>query len=107
MCRSKVDNTCDGRPLVYHVIVKLCLYTAPFRRANHSAMLLYCTEFVGAARRDDMTPANGSLTRGGSTPVRGRVRSPRMAKLQAIAYSLWGSCAPRAGTDRRTDRGIA
>ena len=45
-CRSKVDNTCDGRPLVYHVIVKLCLYTAPFRRANHSAMLLYCTEFV-------------------------------------------------------------
>jgi len=57
-------------------------------------------------------PANGSLTRGGSTPVRGRVRSPHMAKLQAASVPIaYGSCAPRAGTDkwtdRRTDRGIA
>ena len=45
-------------------------------------------------------PADGSLTRGGSTSVRGRVR--RRASLLPRA----GSCAPRAGTDRQTD-GIA
>ena len=40
-----------------------------------------------------------------STSIRGRVCSPHMAKLQAasvpIAYNSW---APRAVTDRRTDR---
>ena len=34
-------------------------------------------------RRDDMPPVDGSSTRGGSTSVRGRVRSPHVAKLQA------------------------
>ena len=38
-------------------------------------------------------PAIGSLTCGGSTSIRGRVLSPRMAKLQAasvpIAYGSW------------------
>jgi len=57
-------------------------------------------------------PTDGSSTRGGSTSVRGRVRSPHMAKLQAASVPIaYGSCAPRAGTDtrtgRRTDRGIA
>ena len=51
-----------------------------------------------------MPPADGSPTRGGSTSVRGRVRSPHMAKLQAASVPKpKGSCAPRAGTDRRTD----
>jgi len=58
-----------------------------------------------------MPIANGSSTRGGSTSVRGRVRSPHMAKLQAASrqrtYSLRQLRAYRAGTDRRTDRGIA
>jgi len=37
------------------------------------------------------------------TSVRGRVRSPHMAKLQAASVPIaYGSCAPRAGTDRRT-----
>jgi len=49
-------------------------------------------------------PADGSSTRGGSTSVRGRVRSPPVAKLQAASVPIaYGSCAPRAGTDRRTD----
>ena len=36
-------------------------------------------------RRDDMPPADGISTRGGSTSVRGRVRSPNMDKLQAAS----------------------
>jgi len=32
--------------------------------------------------------ADGSSTRGGSTSVRGRVRSPHMAKLQAASVSI-------------------
>jgi len=40
----------------------------------------------GAARR--YTPADGSLTRGGFTFVRGRVRSPHVAKLQTATYNL-------------------
>jgi len=35
-----------------------------------------------------MPPANGSSTRGGSTSVRGRVRSPYMAKLQAASVPI-------------------
>ena len=55
-----------------------------------------------------MTPAaDGSSTRGGSTSVRGRVRSPQMAELQAASVPIdEGSCA-LGQTDRRTDRGIA
>jgi len=50
-------------------------------------------------------PADGSSIRGGSTSVRGRVRSPLMAKLQAASVPIaQGSCALRAGTERRTDR---
>jgi len=39
-------------------------------------------------RRDDMPPADGSSTRGGSTSVRERVRSPPMAKLQATSMPI-------------------
>ena len=52
-----------------------------------------------------MPPADGSSTRGGSTSVRRRVHSPRMAKLQAASVSItYGSCAPRAAApwDRET-----
>ena len=43
-------------------------------------------------RQDD-----GSSTRGGSTSVRGQVRSPHVAKLQAASVPIaYGSCAPRA-----------
>jgi len=52
--------------------------------------------------------ADGSSTRGGSTSVRGRVRSPHMAKLQAASVPITQvSCAPRAGADKRTDGRIA
>ena len=66
-----------------------------------------CVEQViapGAVRR--YAPADDSSTRGGSTSVRGRVRSPHMAKLQAasVPYSL-GQL--RHGTDRQTDGRIA
>ena len=40
----------------------------------------------GAARR--YAPADGNSTRGGSTSVRGRVRSPHMAKLQAASVII-------------------
>ena len=39
-------------------------------------------------RRDDIPPADGSSTRSGSTSVRGRVRSPHMAKLQAASVPI-------------------
>ena len=40
----------------------------------------------GAARRYAL--ADGSSTRGGSTSVRGRVRGPHTAKLQAASVSI-------------------
>ena len=39
-------------------------------------------------RRDDMSPADGGSTRGGSMSVRGRVHSPHMAKLQAASVPI-------------------
>jgi len=59
----------------------------------------------GVARRYAPPPADGSSTRGGSTSVRGRIRSPHVAKLQAASVPVaYGRL--RHGTDRRTDRGI-
>ena len=55
-------------------------------------------------------PADGSSTRGGSTSVRGRVRSPHTAELQAASVPIaQGSCAPTAAAprDRQTDGRIA
>jgi len=49
-----------------------------------------------------MPPTGGSLTRGGSTSVRGRVRSPNVAKLQAASVPIAEvSCALWVGTDGR------
>jgi len=46
-------------------------------------MLYKLRQVIPRGRRDDMPPpADGSSTRGGSTSVRGRVRSPHMAKSQ-------------------------
>ena len=45
-------------------------------------------------------PADGSSTRGGSTSVRGRVRSLHMTKLQAASVFR---AAARLGWDRQTD----
>ena len=39
-------------------------------------------------RRDDMPPADSSWTRGGSTSVRGPVRSPHVAKLHAASVPI-------------------
>ena len=55
-----------------------------------------------------MPPADGSSTRGGSTSVRGRVRSPHTAELQAASVPIaQGSCAPTAAAprDRQTTGG--
>jgi len=53
-------------------------------------------------RRDDMPPTGDSLTRGGSTSVRGRVHSPNVDKLQAASVPIAEvSCALRVGTDGR------
>ena len=55
----------------------------------------------GAARR--YAPADGSSTRGGSTSVRGRIRSPHTSKLQAASVPIaYGSCA-MGQTDGQTD----
>ena len=51
-----------------------------------------------------MSPADCSSTRGGSKFVHAPIRSLHMAKLQAVSVPIaYGSCAPMAGTDRRTD----
>jgi len=55
-------------------------------------------------RRDDMPSADGSSTRGGSTSVRGRVRSLHMANLQAASVPI--ACAT-GQTDRPTNGRIA
>jgi len=58
----------------------------------------------GLARRY-AAPADGSSTRGGSTSVRGRVRSPHMAKLQAASVPLaWADARLGLGqTDGQMD----
>jgi len=77
-------------------------HTSPSRRRSSS----YHTNTRG--RRDDMPPADGSSTRGGSTSIRGRVRSPhifggRPAAGSQRADSI-GSCATQDATNRQTDR---
>jgi len=55
-----------------------------------------------------MPPADGSSTCGRSMFVHRWVRSPNMAKLQAASVPIaYGSCTPRAVTDRWADCGIA
>jgi len=58
-------------------------------------------------RRDDMPHVDGSSTRGGSTSVRGRVRSPHVAKLLAASVpTAWAAARLGLGvrqTDRQTD----
>ena len=68
---------------------------------------LHLNDVSSRERRDDMHPAaSGSSTRGGSTSVRGRVRSPHISGgrqwLQPRAAAPWDR-----QTDRRRDRGIA
>jgi len=88
---TKVDNTCDGRPTpVYHTESPALHERKAAHRAGPSATADILVKQViapGAARR--YAPrADGSLTRGGSTSIRGRVRSPPMAKLQAARVPL-------------------
>jgi len=47
-------------------------------------------ELIARGRRDDMPPppAGGSSTRGRSKSIRGRVRSPHLAKMQAANVFL-------------------
>ena len=62
-------------------------------------------QVIALRRQDDMTPppADGSSTRGGSMSAHGRVHSLQMAMLQAASMPTGlGSCASKAGTDRRT-----
>jgi len=58
-------------------------------------------------QRDDMSPADGSSTGGGSTSIRGRVRSPNISGGRPAAGSQradrLGSCATHLGWDRQTD----
>ena len=49
---------------------------------------VYSQQAIVPGRRYDMSPADGSSTRSGSTSVRGRVRSPHMAKLQAASVPI-------------------
>jgi len=58
------------------------------QRRPRGARLVSKTKVIapGAARR--YAPADGSSTRGGSTSVRGRVRSLHTAKLQAASVPI-------------------
>jgi len=61
-------------------------------RPNRSNVSLTMTdvtcELSPRSRRNDMPPDDGSSTRGGSTYVHGRVRSPHVAKLQAASVPI-------------------
>jgi len=71
-----------------------------------SSKLLEQVIAPGASRR--YVPADGSSTRSGSTSVRGRVRSPHMAKLQAASLPIaYRAAAPwDRQMDRRTGRAM-
>jgi len=45
-------------------------------------------QVIAPGRRDDIPTVYGSSTRGGFTSVRGRVRRPHMAKLQAASVPI-------------------
>jgi len=73
-----------------------CLYMlcAAFGRNNNNNNNKMVKQVIAPPRAD------GSSTRGGSTSVRGLLRSPHIAKLQAASVHIaYGSCALRAGID--------
>ena len=78
-----------------------CRRTRRRRIWNHSPSETSCRP---GGRRDDIPPADGSSIRGGSTPVRGRVRGPHISGGQPAAGS---QCAYSLGWERQTDRRIA
>ena len=81
------------------------VHQQPVTSRNHVFVSAITSYRPGAARR--YAPADSSLTRGGSTSVRGRVRSPHTAKLQAASVLIaYCSCA-MGQTDGQTDRRIA
>ena len=83
-------------------------HVTAFRPISEAAESWSCDKYKLSprGRRDDMPPADGSSTRGGSTSVRGRVRSPHTS-----GGGRWLSCRqpaclqprPAAPWDRRTD----
>jgi len=87
----------------------LAIFTGDIRRTRSQAQLHIVERYQEfnklspRGRRDDMPPADGSSTRGGSTSVRGQVRSPHMAKLQAASVPI----ASGSRAMGQTDRGIA
>jgi len=81
--------------------------TVIFRYFSNLPYRHKCRQVITLGRRDDMPPVDDSSTRGGSSSVRGQVRSPHMAKLQAASVPIaQGSYAPRTAApwDRETDR---
>ena len=101
-------------PTTSHHIVRHHVHFLPFSPAilgeTRSRAQLHIVEryqefnkLSPRGRRDDMPHADGSSTRGGSTSVRGQVRSPYMAKLQAAGVPI----ASGSRAMGQTDRGIA
>ena len=82
-------------------VLLICSSVVFFTFSHFHVLPIWVKQVIapGAARR--YAPADGSLTRSGSKSVRGWVRSPHVAKLQAASVPIAsGSCAPRAaGTD--------
>jgi len=73
----------------------------------HTHTHTHTTSYRPGAGETISRPADGSSTRGGSTSVRGRVRSPHMARLQAASVIQPRAAAPwDRRTDRKTDRGF-
>jgi len=100
---TEVSIRCQKtRRLVYGVYPRI----PPIHHWSRCNTLRQVIDRPAAAKR--YAPADGSSTRGGSTSVRGRVRSPHISAGSQRAYSQ--AVVPRsqraiasAGTDRRTD----
>ena len=92
-----------GRNLPFPITLAIGFYHGLYSSTSRDK-ISYCP-----GGGNDMPPRRGSSTPGGSTSVRGRVRSPHMAQLQAVSVPIaQGSCALRAAApwDRRADGAV-
>ena len=101
--------------LLYPIRVPADSYPTPLRQLTLNLLLTATIDSIFRYIWTNIIPfatgnklsLRGRGVRGGSTSVRGRVRSPLTAKLQAASVPIaWGSCA-MGQTDGQTDERIA
>jgi len=95
-----MDERTDTRPLFKRLNGVLCGESRRRAHGTCARAALQASYRPGAARRYAPHAADGSSTRGGSTSVRGQVRSPHMPKLQAASVPI-PRAAERLGLGQR------